>query len=899
MKHDDIKRYANDIDPELLDQVPRDHAISLIVSILQENFHVEATIEDAEKIVSEVEKRRAEVEKRLRQPEPVDLKEEIDTFQGLQNEFQQKYPALTDGEEADALKNPHRPALLKAADYFASRIKQKLPEAKVVLGGSLVSDLATEEKHDLDLRILLPEGGDDMADMQKTSDQIADILPFKQTRMIDGDQCPLKQGLVHRAVFNVPEIGEISVAVLIRPEKDYIGYGDFQRDLAPEERANYLREKSRLLKAGDHGTYERLKSQFYLKTRRWVTKELGLNQGAPEGIGNPELPIWRVMSDILEHLKRENRVLITSETGSGKTTQIPQALHAEGFGEQGLIVVVENRVVVTTETAKRVADEMGVRIGREVGYQTRHDTKRSKDTKILFLTSGGFRAMLRNDPQLSNVSVVLFDEFDERELSMDFGLALTEKAQEEGSKVKFCLMSATLNADKLKTHFGQIPSVEAKGRPFPVATEHLSEDIPDYKIPEKAAEAAASFHRQGQAGHILIFMPGKGEIDAVEKELVKQKLTGVEILTLHSDVSSEGKQRVFAASPNRKIIISTNIAERGVTIDGVVCVIDSGLVRQKQYDHASDTSKLPIVDCAQDSITQRAGRAGRTQPGVCYRLFSERNARERPRETLPEIMRTPLREAILQIKAMGYSREGASIRLPDSPDKIAWKTAKNQLRLLGALNKNDETQLSELGLQLSELPCDPREGAMLLRAKELEVEEAMATIVGIRTSRPLLYRPKTERDEAKRVHARFQKSEVSDLITQLKIFQEAERNGFNNRWCKENYVSWKALNEIRQNRDQLLRIAGGKRSKKQQIPDETKIVQAILTGLPDHIWESSGDGWYTRYNPETDQYDRALLGRESGVKNARKIAAGEVIEIPTRRGRKMKLITNATKVLEE
>lgn len=898
MKPDDIKRYASEIELELLDRIPKGQAEQLITSILRDNFDEPATVDDARQIIEEVERRRKKVNEQLAAIGSEDLMEEIETFPDLQEEFQTKYPALDDGEETNRLKNPHRQFLLKTADYFASRIKQIFPDAKVALGGSLASDMAVSDKHDIDLRILLLEGSDSLKDMQRVSAEIEGILFFRQQRMIDGDQRPLKQGLVHRRLFNVPEIGEVSVAVLIRPERDYIGYGDFQRDLPKEERANYLKDKKRLLSLGKHDEYEHLKTQFYLKTRRWVAKELGLDQGAPENLGNAELPVWRVMPEILEHLKRENRVLITSETGSGKTTQIPQALYAEGFADQGLIVVVENRVVVTTETARRVADEMGVQLGKEVGYHTRHDRKRSRDTKILFITSGGFRSILRSNPSLQGVSTVLFDEFDERELSMDFGLALTEKAQQEGFQVKFCLMSATLNAEKLKDHFGEIPSVVAQGRPFPVDIQHLQEDIPDYEKPKRAAKMAASFHRRNEPGHILIFMPGKAEIDATEKALLEQKLTGVEIMPLHSQVPPRDRHRVFAPSANRKIIISTNVAERGVTIDGVTCVIDSGLVRQKQYDHASDTAKLPIVDCAQDSITQRAGRAGRTQPGQCFRLFSEENSRQRRRETLPEIMRTPLREVVLQIKAMGYAREASPISLPDSPDKIAWKTAKNQLRLLGALDSEDETRLSDRGLKLAELPCDPREGVMLLKAKELGCEEELATIVGIRTSRPLLYRPKNDREESVQAHGRFPKSNVSDLITQLKIFQAAERNGFNSRWCKENYVSWKALNEIRQNRDQLLRIIGTRRQAQRGTLDENKIVQAILEGLPDHIWESSGGDWFTRHNPETDQYDRALLGRESGMRGIRKIAASEVIEIPTRRGGRMKLITSATKIPE-
>ncbi len=911
MRIEQIQKYASEIPTKYLDRVSEKRLAELIISTLKNSFGVTATPEDAKAIVSEVKKRRAEVVQQVSNKtekpsdlakrtngEKFNLTEEIETFPGkLQTEFQQKYSSINDGEKADRLKNPYREQLLKLGDFFASDIKRKIPNLNIALGGSLVADTAVGKKHDIDLRILLPEEKDSLSDIQTISEQIQDIVPFRQQRMIDGDQRPLKHGLVHRLVLDVPEMGEVTVAVLIRPEKDYVGYGDFQRDLTTDERATYIKEKARLLEAGDHEAYEHLKSQFYLKTRRWVAKELGLYPGTPENVGNPELPVWKIMPEIIEQLKRNKRILITSETGSGKTTQIPQALYAEGFSDKGLILVVENRVVVTAETASRVADEMGVGLGKEVGYQTRHDTKRSPGTKILFITSGGLRAMLRRDPQLSDVSVVLFDEFDERELSMDFAMALTKKNQDKGGEVKFGLMSATLNADKLKDYFGEIPALEAKGRPFPVDINHSNKNIPDYKKPAEAAEKAAEFHRSNKPGHILIFMPGKAEIDAVEKELLKQKLTGVEILALHSQVSPKERRKVFVPSPNRKIIISTNIAERGVTIDGVTCVIDSGLVRQRQYDHASDTSKLPIIECAQDSIKQRAGRAGRTQPGECHRLFSESNAQKRRRETLPEIMRTPLREVVLQIKSMGYSRETAPIHLPDSPDKIAWKSAKNQLRFLGALDSEDETKLSELGLRLAELPCDPREGAMLFKAIELGCIDEIATIIAIRTARPLLYKPKNEREDAERAHGQFKKSTVSDLITQLKIYQEAERHNFNNRWCKEHYVSWKALNEIRQNRNQFLQIIKKNRGRiNKETTDEQILIKSILAGLSDRIWENAGRGWYSRYNPETDDYERALLGRESGVTDASKIASSEVIEIPTRRGGKMKLITNATKV---
>jgi len=420
-------------------------------------------------------------------------------------------------------------------------------------------------------------------------------------------------------------------------------------------------------------------------------------------IGNRELPIWEKMPEVVETLRNNNRLILVSETGSGKTTQVPQALWAEGFAERGKIFVVENRVAVAVEIAKRVAEEMKVKVGQEVGYLTGPEKKLGRDSQIVFMTSGVFKNIVRNDPKMEQASVVLFDEFDERYLLSDIGLALVEKAQNQGSEVKFGLMSATLNAQKFSEHFGGAPIVEAKGRPYPVETHYSSERIDPRRMLEKAAELALSIHQGHQKGDVLIFMPGKQEINATIEEMMKQKITGATILPLHGELSPQERHRIFEEQLGRKIIVSTNIAERGLTIDGVKYVIDSGLVRMNEYDPAADTTKLVLTSTAQDSLRQRQGRAGRTQPGECHFLITQDEFNRRPISTKPEIMRTSLREVVLQIKAMGYSREGDPIHLIDSPEKQNWKTAKNQLRLLGALNPEDETKLSEFGQKLAEL----------------------------------------------------------------------------------------------------------------------------------------------------------------------------------------------------
>jgi len=612
-------------------------------------------------------------------------------------------------------------------------------------------------------------------------------------------------------------------------------------------------------------------------------------------IGNRELPIWEKMPEVVETLRSNNRLILVSETGSGKTTQVPQALWAEGFTERGKIFVVENRVAVAVEIAKRVAEEMKVKVGQEVGYLTGPEKKSGRDSQIVFLTSGVFKNIIRDDPKIEQASVVLFDEFDERYLLSDLSLALVEKAQNQGSEVKFGLMSATLNAQKFSEHFGGAPIVEAKGRPYPVEVHFSSERIDPRRVPEKAAELATSIHQGHQKGDVLIFMPGKQEINATIEEMMKQKITGATILPLHSELSPQERHRIFEEQLGRKIIVSTNIAERGLTIDGVRYVIDSGLVRMNEYDPAADTTKLVVTSTAQDSLRQRQGRAGRTQPGECHFLITQDEFNRRPASTKPEIMRTSLREVVLQIKAMGYSREGDPIRLIDSPEKQNWKTAKNQLRLLGALNPEDETKLSEFGQKLAELSCDPREGTMLLRGCEMGCGREMAIVAAIRTSRRLFYRPQAEAEQADAARKQFETSNLSDLLNMVNVYEQAERANFDSKWCRDNYVSWLALREVRQNYSQLLeqvKRLGYKVNKEKPAPEI--LCQAIAKGFPDKIFESAGRGWYENRTTQ----ERALLGRESRV-SGNLIIANELITIQTKRGGELPLITLATKVEPE
>ncbi len=615
-------------------------------------------------------------------------------------------------------------------------------------------------------------------------------------------------------------------------------------------------------------------------------------------IGNHELPIWQVMPDIVETLKTSNRLALVSETGSGKSTQVPQALWESGFTHDGIVYIVENRVVVAAEVSRRVASEMRVPLGSTVGYITGQEKRVSDTTKIVFVTNGVFKHIVQKDPFLSEASVVIFDEFDERYLLSDIGLALTEKAQDQGSKVKFILMSATLNAKKIKDHFVGIPLVEAQGRPFPVEDHYVTEDIKPADMPKEAARVVREIHLSGKKGDVLIFMPGKGEIDDTLEAIEKTGITGVTLLPLHAELPPDERSKVFRPAVGRKIIVSTNVAERGVTVDGVRFVIDSGLVRMNTYNAVADITRLGVGKTARDSLIQRKGRAGRTQPGECYYLITQSEFARCEPSTLPEIQRSSLRSIVLQIKAMGYSREDDPIRLMDAPEKQSWQTAKNQLRLLGALDSPDETQLSELGKVIAEMSCDPRDAAMIIKGCELGCGEEMAIIAAARnTTRRLLYMPFHPEEVADAVarHAAFRTSNASDLFVTLAAYRTAEQNKFTRAWCRENYVSWMALRDIKKNVEQLIGQVQRFGFKPTSDKVEEKILcRAIAAGFPDRMYKQTGGDRYV----SVDGDDWAILGNESVVPWNGQIIANERVNIQTRRGGTLPIIRAATIVVE-
>ncbi|PIQ68746.1 MAG: hypothetical protein COV91_02605 [Candidatus Taylorbacteria bacterium CG11_big_fil_rev_8_21_14_0_20_46_11] len=611
------------------------------------------------------------------------------------------------------------------------------------------------------------------------------------------------------------------------------------------------------------------------------------------------LAFWE-KADEVEALARAGCGIVVMPTGTGKTTQTPQLLHEQGFTRKGQVYVSVPRRVLAVELASRVSEEMQVSLGGLVGYQIRGEQRMSRETRILFMTEGMLRAKIRSNPMLEGISCVLFDEFHMRTLMSDFNVALVERAQLEGSKAAFLLMSATVDPSYLAQHFscGVVDGSDLVTT-FPIEERYVEPSRYDYfgSVAQEAANVSA-----GREGNGLIFMPGKAEIEktvsALRRALPKD---GYTVLPLHGELGPSDRHAPFVERGGVTITVATDIVETGATLPNISWVIDSGEAREKGYDPVSDISSLALRDVAQDRLKQRRGRCGRVRSGVCVGMFSRENMQKRPERTVPEIFRTPLREVVLTIKALGLSRIGKPIRLVDNPPKANWKEAKRQLQMLGFADTTEAANITPLGEKAVELGCDPREAAMLFKAAELGCLRETAIAIAVTQAKRLLYRPKDEEEAltADRAHSVFKSvSTTCDASVFVAVVNAAEKRGEESlgSWCKRNYVSYLSLHEIWDSSRQLLsamRAFGFKPN--DTTASEDALRQSILAGLPDRIFKWSHRGWFRR---ESDGKE-VMRGDESVVRVPQRdevaIAAWNIIEITTRRG-VLPLATNAVLV---
>jgi len=542
----------------------------------------------------------------------------------------------------------------------------------------------------------------------------------------------------------------------------------------------------------------------------------------------------------VEALRCANRLVLVAPTGSGKTTQVPQML-LEAFPEgvpqstttpqrPPKIVVLQPRRVAARTVAARVAWERGVRLGAEVGYQIRFDDQTSLGTRICYVTEGILLRWLQDDRTLSDVGIILFDEFHERNLLSDVSLALVKQLQvTRRPDLKMVVMSATLDAEPVAEYLGTggTPVLLSEGRSFPVRVQYL--DRKDERaITEQAADVVERIVNAGEPGDLLVFMPGMSEINATLGAIrAGRPAERLALIPLHGDLPADEQDLAFQPNPLRKVVVATNVAETSVTIDGIQHVVDSGLARVARYDAERGISTLMVEEISRASAEQRKGRAGRTAPGTCYRLWTESGQLNRPERNTPEIQRSDLAEVVLLLHSLGIKR-AAEFDWLDKPDRQAVERAEKLLRTLGALtdarSAHDDlraseqpignrgspianTDLTPVGRQMLRLPMHPRYSRMLIEAAKHGCVPAAALCAALVSGRDLMMR--LGRDDQHIAEARelFEASQESDFFTLMRAYQFAKNCNFGVEQCRRYGIHAQTARQVDQTFEQILQLA--------------------------------------------------------------------------------------------
>ncbi len=531
------------------------------------------------------------------------------------------------------------------------------------------------------------------------------------------------------------------------------------------------------------------------------------------------LPIWQIHAAILADLRAGNRLVLVAPTGSGKTTQVPQMLLDAGLAGAGKIVVLQPRRVAARTVAARVAWERNSRIGDEVGYQIRFEDRTSPGTRISFVTEGVLLRWLQEDRDLRGIGAVLFDEFHERNLLSDVSLALVKRLQEtRRPDLKLVVMSATLDAEPVANYLAApatpdlpCPILVSEGQSFPVEVRYQT--VRDQRpISEQAAETIARIINSGAVGDVLVFMPGMAEINATINAVSHEKFRErVACIPLHGDLPAEEQDRAFAPNPLRKVVVSTNVAETSVTIDGIRHVVDAGLARVARYDAERGIGTLFLEEISRASADQRKGRAGRTAPGTCHRLWTESGHLNRAERNTPEIQRSDLAEVVLLLHSLGI-RRAAEFDWLDHPDPQSVERAEQLLRILGALAvatdaSDRDHDITALGRQMLRLPLHPRYSRMLLEAARRGCVRDAALCAALVSGRDLLTRFNRDDRGATETRDNFETNDASDFFTLMRAFEFACDVRFSVEECRRAGVHAQTARQVGQTWEQILQIA--------------------------------------------------------------------------------------------
>jgi len=579
----------------------------------------------------------------------------------------------------------------------------------------------------------------------------------------------------------------------------------------------------------------------------------------------PDLPVSQRREDIARAIADHQVVVVCGETGSGKTTQLPKICLDLGRGVRGLIGHTQPRRIAATSVAARIADELRVPVGRQVGFKIRFGDKTSAETLVKLMTDGILLAETQNDRMLEAYDTIIIDEAHERSLNIDFLMGYLRTILPRRPDLRVIITSATIDPDRFASHFTiqgrRPPVVMVSGRAHPV--EVVYRPLPEATLEDRDwslhdhVKAAISEAAHTVDGDILVFLPGEREIREVAEDLSAAPPTGNErwaVLPLFSRLSSADQMRVFQPFGGRRVVLSTNVAETSVTVPGIRAVVDAGVARIKRYSPRTKVTRLEIESISRASADQRKGRAGRIAPGVCYRLFSEDDYKARAEYTDPEIVRSNLAAVILRMKALHL---GAVEDFPfvESPDSRMIKDGYETLLELGAVDEKNE--LTANGKRLAKLPIDPRIGRMILSAQDENcLSEGLIIAAALSVQDPR-ERPMDEQDKADMAHRAF-RHESSDFLSLLKLweyFQDAKKvlSGSRlRRMCKDGYLSFMRLREWDEVHAQLTGLVSemGMRPSGKAVPKDEgdradAVHRAVLAGLLGNIGIKGEAGEYS------------------------------------------------------
>lgn len=605
-----------------------------------------------------------------------------------------------------------------------------------------------------------------------------------------------------------------------------------------------------------------------------------------------QLPIYEIEDRIVEAAKEGRRLILRAPTGSGKSTQVPQMLLDRVIPDDGRIIVLQPRRMAARMLAARVASERGEILGRTVGYQVRMEGKSSAVTRILYVTEGILLRRMMSDPELRGVSAVVFDEFHERHLYGDITLARTLDLQ-EGARpdLRVVVMSATLEAGALKKYLAPCKVLESAGRMFPVEIRHLEHSPGDRPPWELAAEALAD--HKPETGHALVFMPGAYEIRRTISEIrASSALRDFGVFALHGEMPAKEQDEAVASGGGRKIIVATNVAETSLTIEGVTLVVDSGLARMARYDARRGINTLLIEKISRASADQRAGRAGRTAPGCCVRLWMAKDHERRTEAELPEVKRLDLAEAALSLKAAGCG-DLSQFRWLEPPEPHALQRALDLLGSLGALA--DDGQITTLGRRMLAFPAHPRYARLLLEAEKLGCVKPACLLMALTQGRALLT-GNTSRETDKHRDELLRDGAESDVLVQLRAFSVARKSGFDPGRCRTLGIHAQAARQAAQLAERFEEVA---RHEGLTISDSPPpghaLEKCMLAAFPDHLAKRLDRG---TLRCDLVHGRRGTLSRESVV-TSELFVAGEIAEIGGHGGDVQTLLTLASPVRGE